>query len=126
KGTLPLHQCVGYTDMALQRFFEAAKKEAWYERTVFVITADHSVPSHYEAYKTNINGYAVPIVFHAPGLQLKGLDASLAQQIDILPTVMELLNYPGSYVAFGNNLLDEEGRSDRFVLSCVSDNFPFL
>jgi phosphoglycerol transferase MdoB-like AlkP superfamily enzyme len=126
KGTLPLHQCVGYTDMALQRFFEAASKEPWYERTVFVITADHSVPSHYEAYKTNINGYAVPIVFHAPGLQLKGLDASLAQQIDILPTVMELLNYPGSYVAFGNNLLDEEGQSDRFVLNYVSETFQFL
>ncbi len=126
KGTLPIHQCVGYTDMALKRFFEAARKAQWYDRTVFVITADHSVPSHYEAYKTNINGFAVPIVFHAPGLHLKGLDHSLAQQIDILPTVIEMLNYPLPYVAFGNNLLDVGGADDRFVLNYVSETFQFL
>ncbi|MCA1745239.1 MAG: sulfatase-like hydrolase/transferase, partial [Bacteroidales bacterium] len=126
KGTLPLHQCVGYTDKALRDFFEAARKAPWYDRTVFVITADHSVPSHFETYKTNINGFAVPIVFHAPGLALKGLDHSLAQQIDILPTLMGLLNYPEPYVAFGNDLLDLEREDDRFVLNYVSETFQFL
>jgi phosphoglycerol transferase MdoB-like AlkP superfamily enzyme len=126
KGTLPLHQCVGYTDMALKRFFESARKEPWYDRTVFVITADHSVPSHFDSYKTNIHGFAVPIVFHAPGLELQGLNNSLAQQVDILPTVMELLNYPDPYIAFGNNLLNAENENDRFVLNYVSETFQFL
>ena len=124
KGTLPLHQCVGYTDMALRRFFESVKNQDWFKRTIFVITADHSVPSHFEEYKTNINGFAIPIIFYAPGMNLKGLNTSLAQQIDIMPTVMDLLGYSKPYVAFGNSLLNREG--DDYVINYVSETFQFL
>jgi phosphoglycerol transferase MdoB-like AlkP superfamily enzyme len=124
KGTLPIHQCVGYTDMALRRFFETASKTEWYKNTLFIITADHSVPSHFPEYKTNINGFAIPLVFYAPGLQLKGVNKRLAQQIDILPTLMHLIGYSKGFVAFGNDLMKPDSQS--FVLNYSNESYQFM
>jgi phosphoglycerol transferase MdoB-like AlkP superfamily enzyme len=38
----------------------------------------------------------------------------IAQQIDIMPTVLHYLNYDEDYIAFGNNLLDNSGESFAF------------
>ncbi len=38
----------------------------------------------------------------------------IAQQIDIMPTVLSYLNYDDEYIAFGNNLLDDSQESFAF------------
>lgn len=126
KGTLPIHQCIGYTDMALRKFFAEVKTEDWYENTLFIITADHSVPSHYPEYKTNINGFAVPLFFYTPNSALLGIDNEPAQQTDILPTVMNLVGYPEGYVAFGNNLMAVDKAKDRFVMNFANESYQFI
>ncbi|NQX98989.1 MAG: hypothetical protein HRT73_14095, partial [Flavobacteriales bacterium] len=41
--------------------------------------------------------------------QLKKLnDSTVVQQIDIMPTVLNLLNYPIDYIAFGNDIFNKE------------------
>jgi phosphoglycerol transferase MdoB-like AlkP superfamily enzyme len=124
KGTLPVHRGIGYTDMGLRSFFEIAKESGWYQNTLFVITADHSVTPHYAEYKTNVNAFAIPIIFYSPALNLKGMDNRLAQQTDILPTVLNLINYPDGYIAFGNDLFGKEKKS--FVLNYISESFQFM
>jgi phosphoglycerol transferase MdoB-like AlkP superfamily enzyme len=126
KGTLPVHQCVGYTDMALKEFFNTVSEMEWYDRTLFVITADHSVKGHYSEYNNNINAFAVPLLFYAPGMNLKGYDNGLAQQTDILPTILNILGYDRYFVAFGNNLLIPDNKHERFVLNYISETFQFL
>jgi phosphoglycerol transferase MdoB-like AlkP superfamily enzyme len=42
KGTLPIHETIGYTDHALQQFFATARRQPWFADTLFVITADHT------------------------------------------------------------------------------------
>ena len=112
--------------MALRRFFEKVSKEPWYENTIFVITADHSVPSHYDEYKTNVNGFAIPIIFHAPGLGLKGLSQKLTQQTDILPSLMHLLNYDGTFISFGSSLFDDSKDDRRYVLNYTNESYQFI
>ena len=126
KGTLPIHQCIGYTDMALKKFFEEAKKSDWYDNTLFIITADHSVPSHYPEYKTNINGFAVPLFFYTPNGTLLGIDEDPAQQSDILPTVLNLVGYPNGFVAFGNDLMAKDKVEDRFVMNYTNESYQFI
>ena len=55
---------------------------------------------------------------------LKGVDTGLAEQIDILPTILSYLNYPYPYVAFGTNLFDKNSR--RFVINYIQDSYQFL
>ncbi|MBN2166830.1 MAG: sulfatase-like hydrolase/transferase [Marinilabiliaceae bacterium] len=124
EGDVPLHKCVGYTDNALRKFFQTASKYEWFKNTLFVITADHSTFPVHDEYKTNINAFAIPLIFYTPDGSLKGVDNRLAQQIDILPTVLSYLDYPRCYISFGNNLLDKE--NNTYVLNYVGGNYQFM
>ncbi len=124
EGRIPLNKCIRYTDQSLQKFFETARKMPWFKNTLFVITADHAVNSDIREYYTSVNYFAIPILFYKPDGSLKGVDNQLAQQIDIMPTVLSYLNYPYPYLAFGNNLFDPAGR--RFVINYIEESYQFL
>ena len=109
EGLYPLHKCVKYADYALKRFFETAARQPWYHNTVFVITADHaSSRTTHDEYKTELGGFRVPILFFDPSGEMpKGCRKGVAQQIDIMPTILDFLGYDQPYISFGKNLLDE-------------------
>ena len=101
----PILKCVRYTDNALKKFFETAEKQDWYKNTLFVITADHTNASLHEEYLTDAGLFRVPIIFYMPSEKINGDNNRVAQQIDIMPTVLNYLNYPNPYLAFGKDLL---------------------
>ena len=107
EGGQPIHKCVHYTDMALRKFFEAASKQPWFENTVFVLVADHTNQNTHPYYKTDQGLYSIPIIFYTPdGFLETGMKQGvIAQQIDVLPTLMGMLGYDKPYVAFGCDLL---------------------
>ena len=109
EGLYPLHKCVKYADFALRRFFETASKMPWYKNTIFVITADHaSSRTTHDEYKTELGGFRVQILFFDPSGEMPvGCHKGVAQQIDIMPTVLGYLGYDKPYVSFGKNLLNE-------------------
>lgn len=124
KGPLPLNECVGYTDHALKEFFNSIKNEPWFKNTIFVITADHSaIPVHQE-YKTNIGAFAVPLILYTPDGSLKGVNNRLAQQIDIMPTILGYLHYGKPFVTFGTNLFD--AKEESFVLNYIGDTYQYM
>jgi phosphoglycerol transferase MdoB-like AlkP superfamily enzyme len=108
-GKEPILKCIEYTDYSLKLFFNKVKKTDWYNNTLFVITADH-VSSNVlfdEAY-TAWGGYAVPIFFFSPDNSLKSMKEEIAQQIDIMPSVLDYLKYDKPYVAFGRSVFSNE------------------
>ena len=119
KGTQQIHQCIGYTDMALRRFFETASQMPWFENTLFVITADHTnYQVAYKKSKTSLGRFAVPIIFYDPSGQLKGIEMQrTVQQIDIMPTVLGLLNYDKPFFAFGFNALSTDTLNRNFAVN---------
>lgn len=102
-----MHKCIRYADHALRRFFESASREPWFDNTLFVITADHTNQSCLPQYQSDLGLFSVPIIFYAPGdSTLRGLRSDIiAQQTDIMPTVLGYLGYDRPYVAFGCDLL---------------------
>lgn len=106
-GHVEMHKCVGYTDHALKKFFEAASKEAWYDNTIFVITADHTNQIYYEEYLKMVNRFAVPILFYDPKGTLTGVNRELAQQIDIYPTLLDLTGYNKPFRSWGRSLVGD-------------------
>lgn len=126
KGTLPIHQCVGYTDNALKKFFETASKMPWYDNTLFVITADHSTVAHYDISRTSVNNFQIPLILYSPGdSALQGVNMELAQQIDIMPTVLSYIGFSKEpYIAFGKDLLHEG--SDRFAINYTNNSYQMV
>lgn len=101
KGNLPIHEPIGYTDMAIRKFFATAKKMPWYNNTLFVLCADHATTSYLPDYQSVPGFFSIPILFYYPGGVLKGKTDKVIQQIDIMPTVLNYLNYDKPYFAFG-------------------------
>lgn len=106
EGTLPIHQSVRYSDHALGKFFERARKSKWYENTVFIITADHTGPLDTEPYQTTYGKYAVPIVIFTPGDSLKGTDHGVCQQADIFASIPYIAGVKCKFKSYGQNLFD--------------------
>ena len=101
-----MHKCIRYVDNALRLFFQTAEKQPWYKNTIFVLTADHTNKTSEKHYQTELGVCSVPIFIFDPSGELQPeWRHCIAQQIDIMPTVLGLLGYEKPYVAFGQNLL---------------------
>lgn len=104
----PIWCAVRYADRSLQQFFEKAKQQAWFDNTLFVITADHigaiMNPLNYQRERC----FRIPILFYAPAdSSLVGVQKGIMQQIDIIPTVLDYLDYPHSTKTFGVSKFDK-------------------
>lgn len=102
---LPMHKCIRYTDYALRRFFETASKQPWFDNTIFVITNDHTNMSNHAEYTTSMGVYRGILLFFDPSGSLpREHRRGIAQQTDIMPTLLGIVGHGGPYVAFGNDL----------------------
>ena len=102
-----IHKCIRYTDMALGKFFQAASRQPWFKNTIFVMTSDHTNMSDHDVYQTDLGGFCSPIIIYEPGSDRQpAILPKVAQQIDILPTLMGMLHYPDPYFAFGIDVLN--------------------
>lgn len=124
EGGVPIHKTVEYTDYALKRFFEEAKKEPWFENTIFVMVADHCNQIYYDEYQKPINRFAVPILIYKPNSSYVGVDEDLAQQIDIYPTILDMIGYDKPFRSWGRSLLDKK-TSVPFVINSTGNIYQF-
>ena len=105
-GNMPIYRTIQYTDHALRQFFQAASQMPWYNSTLFVITADHTNVGEREEYKTDLGLFRVPILLFDPSGQLPhGISPAVMQQINIMPTLLNLMGYPHPYLAYGIDIL---------------------
>lgn len=105
KGKTKIYESVAYSDFALKKFFESAKKETWYKNTIFVITSDHtsSEPTN-DLYKTNVGKFRIPILFFDPSNNnIIGTHEKNFQQIDILPSVLDYLGISTKIISYGKS-----------------------
>lgn len=125
-GTMPVHRTVQYADYALKRFFETASKTSWYKNTLFVIVADHSLPSkEHDEYKSPMGVFSIPIIFYEPNGKLKQIDSTqVIQQIDIMPTILGHLNYQKPYFAFGRDHFDSAQK--LFVSNYINGVYQYI
>ena len=118
-----VNNAVKYADFALGKFIAAAKKEAYWKDTVFLIVADHD---------TRVYGNSlVPIKkFHIPGLIL-GADIepkrvrTIASQIDIAPTLLSLMGVSSEHPMIGRDLARESEAPGRALIQ-FQNNFAYL
>jgi phosphoglycerol transferase MdoB-like AlkP superfamily enzyme len=124
EGAVPIHKCAEYTDYSLKRFFNEAKKEPWFSNTIFVFVADHCNQIYYDEFQKPINRFAVPIIIYKPNSNLVGVNTDLAQQIDIYPTILDLIGYKKPFRSWGRSLFDTKS-STPFVINSTGNIYQF-
>ncbi len=114
EGPIPICKVIRYSDFALKEFFKEISGKPWFKNTLFVITADHTNEKFHREYQNSLGQFLVPILLYRQGSDLHGYRKRIAQQIDIMPTVLSYLHFDEEYIAFGNNLLDNSYESFGF------------
>ena len=109
-GDVQMHQVIGYSDNALKLFFDSAKNEPWFENTLFIITADHTNQFWYPFYSSPINRFAIPILFYHPNGSFKGVNNELTHQMDIFPSIVDLVGYDKPINSWGRSLFSNSGK----------------
>jgi phosphoglycerol transferase MdoB-like AlkP superfamily enzyme len=106
-----------YSDWVLGNFISEFKKLPLYERTIFVILGDHGFISDDYNQNTSIElaSYHIPCLVIAPGLT-PGINNRIASQVDIIPTILDLLG--GSFIhhSWGKSLLSPPSINDFAIV----------
>ena len=108
KGEVDMHQVIGYSDNALRTFFNSSKSEPWFKNTLFIITADHCNQFWYPFYREPINRFAIPIIFYHPNNSFRGENSELSQQLDIFPSIIDLVGYNKPINSWGRSLFSNK------------------
>ncbi|MBI3545208.1 MAG: LTA synthase family protein [Gammaproteobacteria bacterium] len=92
-----------YADWSLGEFMKAAEKAAWFKNTIFIFVADHPLGKF--GVKNTLDRFHVPLLIYAPGLIKPGQNDTVSSQLDLFPTMMDLLGFEDDFSALGDSLL---------------------
>ncbi|HSV10515.1 MAG TPA: sulfatase-like hydrolase/transferase [Hanamia sp.] len=107
-----------YTDYCFKTLIENAKKQSWFDNTIFVFVGDHGVEGETSAIypnawdKGSLSDEHVPLLFYAPQLLTPQTHAEVVSQIDLLPTLAGMLHQPYTNTTLGRDVLNSKNKSD--------------
>ncbi len=107
---------VKYTDYAIGKFIDEARAKPWFKDTLFVIVADHCASVAGKS-KLPVENYHIPLIFYAPVLLKPGTYAPMMSQIDIPPTLLEVLGKKGDDHFFGRSVFEAGKNPERVFVS---------
>ena len=123
KGPQEICESIHYGDYSLKQFFKEAKKQPWFENTLFVICADHTSATNESEYNQRTEMYKIPIVFYHPSGKLAPKkETQIFQQLDIFPTILDLLNIEKNYYAFGQSYFQ---RKDAEAITYLEGTYHY-
>ena len=111
-------QAFCYSDYCFKKFMEEARKQPYFNNTIFVFTGDHGVEGdatqeYPDAWTANrLSDEHVPLLFYAPSLLPPQKREEVVSQIDILPTVAGMIHEPYVNTTLGRDLLNTKKKKD--------------
>lgn len=123
-GPLSILKSIRYTDYSLRKFFKTIAEKPWFDSTLFVITADHTSESMYPEYQTRCGMYEVPVIFYQHNSNLVGKKNTVTQQSDIMPSVLDYLNYDNKFFAYGESVFDST--ADHYAVNYINESYQII
>ncbi len=106
-----------YADWALGQFMAEAKKNSYFDNTIFIITGDHI--SGFDMKANHIpSRYHIPLLIIGPGIK-PGIDERIGSQLDITPTILDLTKWKTVHSSVGRSLLDDSD-IDKRAAFCIN------
>ncbi len=108
-----------YMDYSIGKFIDAAKKEKYFDNTVFAFLGDHGITGSTGAHMPRawsdlrLSTGHTPFLIYAPKLLQPARYDKPGQQVDVLPTIAGLFNFSYLNKTLGRDLLDEKFDDNR-------------
>ncbi|MET1070602.1 MAG: LTA synthase family protein [Pseudomonas prosekii] len=109
RGSMNEHlTAMRYSDWALGQFFEKARKEPYFNETLFVVVGDHGFGNEEQITEMDLGRFNVPMLLIGPGVQQKfgERDHTVGTQIDVVPTIMGRIGGDVIHQCWGRDLLN--------------------
>jgi phosphoglycerol transferase MdoB-like AlkP superfamily enzyme len=117
-------EAVLYADHALREFFKTAKKQPWFNNTLFVLTADHTPGTDNPAYSSDLGKVHIPLLFYHPAdTIISGVNKRVVGQIDLMPTILDFIGYDEPFFSFGHSIF---GNQDGYTAMLIADKYLFF
>ena len=97
---------LNYTDWAVGEFIKKFKRRKDFGETIFVITADHAL-AHFQD-DDPYGKFKIPLIIYSPENFNHKKYELFASQIDLFPSLVELLDLEGKYSAIGKNIFENK------------------
>ena len=105
---LPSHSgrkaAVKYADWAIGNLIAEASKKPWFNNTLFVIVADHCASCAGKS-EIDVTKHHIPGIIYNPSLVPAQKISKLSSQIDVMPTVLGMMNWSYDSLGYGHDLL---------------------
>ena len=114
---------VKYADFAVGELIKNASTRPWFDDTIFVFIADHCTRSGGKN-EISVENYHIPCIFYGPKIIQPGTVEELTSQIDIAPTLFDLLNWQYTSSFVGRSVFNNTAR--RQPRLCQQSSYPGL
>ena len=125
EGDVNIHKCIGYSDYALKQFFKNAQKKTWFKNTIFILVGDHGNTVFYDEYKKEFNKNTIAMMLYDPKEKYIGNYKDYAQQIDIYPTILDIVGYEKPFRSWGRSLVSNSN-VPPFVMKYSANNYQLM
>lgn len=127
KGSLEIHESIGYTDFALREFFKSIQNTSWFKNTLFVITSDHTQKLESKKYQNLIGQYRVPFLLFVPSYNWKRVNTSkVTQHSDIPHTILDFVEVDRDKLPLTGESIFNKGTGEAVNYSGGSSYFMVL
>ncbi|MCK9612930.1 MAG: sulfatase-like hydrolase/transferase [Bacteroidales bacterium] len=116
-----------YADNCLKNFFILAKKQPWYENTLFVLISDHSHSSYRNHSYYSPDYHKIVLMFCGDVIkeEYKGtIISKTGSQTDLAKTLLTQLAIPSDSFSWSKNLLNPA--SNEFAFYAFNNGFGFV
>jgi phosphoglycerol transferase MdoB-like AlkP superfamily enzyme len=104
-----------YADDKLGLFINNAKKKPWFDNTIFIFMADHTIgfgddsglfqDTNIKVQNRELENMRIPLLIYAPKIFKPSINNTVGSQVDIIPTLVDILGLKGSFSTLSNSLL---------------------
>lgn len=120
-----------YADWSINKFMEEAKKQSWYDQTLFIFVADHGhrLPKMYKDTRRT-EKYRIPLLFYGNTISKEFLEKNknkisrIGSQTDIATTLLGQLGMDNATFKWGKDLLNPS--SKEFAFYCDAEGMTWI
>lgn len=105
----PYLNSVYYTDRCIGEFIRSARKQPWYQNTLFIFVADHAHPTHLHQDQFIARHHHIPMLFYGEVLkpEYRGyIYSRMMQQHDLAATLLHQLGWSAKEFPWSRNALN--------------------
>lgn len=113
-----------FMDHSIAFFIESARKEKYFDNTIFVFFGDHGISGyggkHSKPYlsQLDLTSLQTPLVFYAPSLLSEAhVITKVASQLDLLPTITSMIGLTYKNTTLGRDLFDTQFDDKRYAFT---------